>query len=88
MDSMTGLTSSFKPMKGEPTSAHEFVKPPKAKADPILGIPYLDFQTYPREVSDITFPPGNQRYLRNLLLMTLDQSLSGSYHSKAGMGPQ
>ena len=47
MDSVTGLTSPFKPMKYEPTYEHEFVKSTKAKADTIMGVLYLNFDSYP-----------------------------------------
>ena len=59
-DLVTGLLSKYKTFKG--TKMEEaYVKPTKAKADTIMGVLYLDFETYPQAVGDVA-PPIEDGY--------------------------
>ena len=46
-------------MKGEPVSEHKFVKSTKAN---IMGVLYLDLETYPQVVGDVPIPETEDGY--------------------------
>ena len=56
-DPVTGLKTSYKPMKGQHFSEVEYVKNTEEKKTLIAGILYLDFETFPQPVNDVPTPP-------------------------------
>ena len=53
---VTGLNTAYKPMKGQHVTETEFVKNTAPKTTTIVGILYLDFETFPQPVNEV-IPP-------------------------------